>query len=120
MFTFDEPSSTMPEERSQEEMTPAEFRKLKKKAIKQLGDIEIQTLQTLGMLQFNSGPSPFGDDIVSEEKFREWTAKLKNARTKEEIAALGKEIEEATNEEFNKDVFSKDQNQGIEIIVIEV
>ena len=120
MLAFDEPNSTNPDENTNPEMSPAELSKLKKKAIKQLEEVEIQLLQTMGMMQFSLDPSaaksgalsPFGDDIVSEEKFKEWNAKIKNAKTEKEIGELGKEIEEATNEEFNKVVFSKTADQG--------
>ena len=73
----------------------------------------MQTLQTMGMLQFNSdSPSPFEDDIVSEARFKEWTDRVKLARTLEDIRKIGKEIEEETKEEFINIVFSKDALQG--------
>ena len=54
------------------------------------------------MLQFNSGEkSPFDDDVVSEEKFKDWANRVQDCRTTEELKKIGKEVEKETNEEFN-------------------
>ena len=99
-------------------VTAIDLRKYKKRAIKQIEEIEMQTLQTIGMLQFNSdSPSPFEDDIVSEARFKEWIDRVKLARTFDDIKKIGKEIEEETGEEFISVVFSKDAQQGKQLLL---